>query len=284
MWTFWNMFPFLGKRYYFRYGNFKILQKKKKKEIVIVIIIKGGTIASKFSRNFSITQYHRNFFPLRYHSNFSYIKCIATMLDQCNTRHRRLSIDRKKSRISNFHFSRIVFVPDFRGRPRRHRHEKFLEHVDASSPWPDCITIPLCFAAVYHSGGSHSRAPWKRERLEILRRRGYYESERWREDAWHVSRIPENHATEKQGTTPSAFSSFSFIRLPYPPRSRVKQVHLIRELRFVTGFTFLDTNIEIDVLCDANHRRRYDISLYDIEGKNVKRKYNNETRWSGCRG
>lgn len=89
-----------------------------------------------------------------------------------------------------------------------------------------------------------------------------------------MSRIPENHATEKQGTTPSAFSSFPFIRLPYPPpHSRVKQVHLIRELRFVTGFTLLDTNIEIDVLCiDANHRRRIartnirnDISFYDIE-------------------
>ena len=108
------------------------------------------------------------FFPLRCNI---YIKEIYHDQRSIRIRHeRRISSTfqssigqkrRKKSlRVSNFHFSHRVFVPDFRGRSM-HRHEKFLEHVDAPSPWLDCIHGPSVFRGVYRSGGgggSHSRA------------------------------------------------------------------------------------------------------------------------------
>lgn len=197
------------------FSRYRNLQKKKKRS--------ERSNSPKFF-NYAIPS---KFFPLRCNI---YIKEIYHDQRSIRIRHeRRISSTfqssigqkrRKKSlRVSNFHFSHRVFVPDFRGRSM-HRHEKFLEHVDAPSPWLDCIHGPSVFRGVYRSGGgggSHSRALWKRERLEILGRRGYYESERWREDAWHVSRIRENHATEKQRTTPfSRFSFFLYSSAPLP--------------------------------------------------------------------
>lgn len=96
-----------------------------------------------------------------------------------------------------------IFSMSFPGSRRclTHPREMFLEHVHLTSPWADYIGIPL-FRGVFYSPGSHSRALWKGERLEILRRREYCESENRREDAWHVSRIRENYyATERKKQT-----------------------------------------------------------------------------------
>lgn len=65
------------------------------------------------------------------------------------------------------------------------RHEKFLEHVDAPSPWLDCITTPLCFAAytiVVVVVATHAR--YKRGRdWKSFGAEGITNLKEWREDA-----------------------------------------------------------------------------------------------------
>lgn len=144
-WTFWNMFPFLGKCYYSRYGNFEILQKKKKRGIITNGTVKFPEIFQQCNTMEILFNNTVQIFPIKkiYCDDESIYTTRADIVSI-------LIIDRTKEAEEKvvsliFIFPHRVFVPDFRGRSM-HRHEKFLEHVDAPSPWLDCITIPLCFA------------------------------------------------------------------------------------------------------------------------------------------
>lgn len=104
-----------------------------------------------------------------------------------------------------------IFSMSFPGSRRclTHHREMFLEHVHLTSPWADYIGIPL-FRGVFYSPGSHSRALWKGERLEILRRREYCESEK--PERGRVTRVKNTRELLRDRQRETDDPSFHFPR------------------------------------------------------------------------